>query len=48
MNKGYVTGHHLQNRDIRIDDNPVEAGLQKFCRKDGQYQGKSVVEKVCC
>ncbi|KAL1506279.1 hypothetical protein ABEB36_005671 [Hypothenemus hampei] len=42
MEKGY----HLQNKDIRIDDNPVEAGLERFCRKDGQYQGKSVVEKV--
>ncbi|CAH1128501.1 unnamed protein product [Ceutorhynchus assimilis] len=42
MEKGY----HLQNKDIRIDDNPVEAGLQGFCRKDGQYQGKSVVERV--
>ncbi|XP_066146698.1 sarcosine dehydrogenase, mitochondrial [Euwallacea fornicatus] len=39
-------GYHLQNKDIRIDDNPVEAGLAKFCRKEGQYQGKSVVERV--
>jgi len=39
-------GYHLQNKDIRIDDNPVEAGLERFCRKDGQYQGKSVIERV--
>ncbi|XP_060532064.1 sarcosine dehydrogenase, mitochondrial [Cylas formicarius] len=42
MEKGY----HLMNTDIRVDDNPVEAGLTKFCRKDGLYQGKSVVEKL--
>ncbi|ENN80978.1 hypothetical protein YQE_02609, partial [Dendroctonus ponderosae] len=42
MEKGY----HLLNTDLRIDDNPVEAGLERFCRKDGQYQGKSIVEKV--
>ncbi|XP_050296720.1 sarcosine dehydrogenase, mitochondrial [Anthonomus grandis grandis] len=42
MEKGY----HLLNKDIRIDDNAVEAGLERFCRKDGQYQGKSVVERV--
>lgn len=42
----YLTGYHLHNADIRIDDNPVEAVLEKLCRKDGQYQGKSVVERV--
>lgn len=41
-----LLGYHLLNADLRIDDNPVEAGLERFCRKDGQYQGKSIVEKV--
>lgn len=34
------------NYDLRIDDNPVEAGLVRFCRKDGQYLGKQCVEEV--
>lgn len=34
------------NHDLRIDDNPVEAGLVKFCRKDGQYLGKQTVEEI--
>ncbi|KAH1022196.1 hypothetical protein HUJ04_011627 [Dendroctonus ponderosae] len=48
MRLSYVgeMGYHLLNTDLRIDDNPVEAGLERFCRKDGQYQGKSIVEKV--
>lgn len=41
-----IIGYHLMNNDLRIDDNPVEAGLVKFCRKDGQYLGKQSVEKV--
>ncbi|XP_018560905.1 sarcosine dehydrogenase, mitochondrial [Anoplophora glabripennis] len=39
-------GHHLINYDLRIDDNPVEAGLTRLCRKDGQYLGKQVVERA--
>ncbi|CAG9819893.1 unnamed protein product [Phaedon cochleariae] len=39
-------GYHTMNHDLRIDDNPVEAGLVKFCRKDGQYLGKQAVENV--
>ncbi|XP_030759999.1 sarcosine dehydrogenase, mitochondrial isoform X2 [Sitophilus oryzae] len=39
-------GYHLLHQDIRIDDNPVESGLLQFCRRDGQYQGKSIVEKI--
>lgn len=34
------------NHDLRIDDNPVEAGLTQFCRKDGQYLGKQAVEEA--
>lgn len=34
------------NHDLRIDDNPIEAGLGRFCRKDGQYLGKQSVEEV--
>lgn len=34
------------NHDLRIDDNPVEAGLVRFCRKDGQYLGKQSVEEI--
>nr|CAH7760943.1 unnamed protein product [Callosobruchus chinensis] len=39
-------GHHMVNHDLRIDDNPVEAGLERLCRKDGQYQGKLAVERL--
>ncbi|XP_023012335.2 sarcosine dehydrogenase [Leptinotarsa decemlineata] len=39
-------GFHLLNHDLRIDDNPVEAGLVKLCRKEGQYLGKQSVERV--
>lgn len=35
----------MLNSDLRIDDNPIEAGLGRFCRKDGQYLGKQAVEK---
>ncbi|XP_072386049.1 sarcosine dehydrogenase, mitochondrial [Diabrotica undecimpunctata] len=38
-------GYHLLNHDLRLDDNPIEAGLGAFCRKDGQYLGKQAVEK---
>lgn len=34
------------NHDLRLDNNPVEAGLVKFCRKDGQYLGKQSVEEA--
>lgn len=34
------------NHDLRIDDNPIEAGLSRFCRKNGQYLGKQSVEDV--
>lgn len=34
------------NHDLRIDDNPIEAGLEKFCRKNGQYLGKQSVEEA--
>ncbi|KAJ8919613.1 hypothetical protein NQ315_002235 [Exocentrus adspersus] len=43
---GCEKGYHLINKDLRIDDNPVEAGLTRFCRKDGQYLGKQAVERV--
>ncbi|KAJ8941399.1 hypothetical protein NQ314_010399 [Rhamnusium bicolor] len=39
-------GYHLLNYDLRIDDNPVEAGLTRLCRKDGQYLGKQAVEQA--
>ncbi|CAG9859919.1 unnamed protein product [Phyllotreta striolata] len=38
-------GYHSMNHDLRVDDNPIEAGLGRFCRKDGQYLGKQAVEK---
>lgn len=42
----FLLGNHLINHDLRIDDNPVEAGLTEFCRKDGQYLGKQMVERA--
>ncbi|KAF5292544.1 hypothetical protein FQR65_LT01690 [Abscondita terminalis] len=39
-------GYHLWNYDLRSDDNPVEANLGKFCRKDGSYLGKDRVDKL--
>ncbi|KAJ8975141.1 hypothetical protein NQ317_015275, partial [Molorchus minor] len=39
-------GYHLLNYDLRIDDNPIEAGLARLCRKDGQYLGKQMVERA--
>ncbi|KAL5291158.1 SARDH family protein [Megaselia abdita] len=38
-------GYHLWSFDLRPDDTPVEAGLGFTCRKDGDYKGKSVIEK---
>lgn len=43
---GCEKGHHLYNRDMRIDDNPVEANLEHLCRKEGSYLGKQHVEKL--
>lgn len=43
---GCEKGHHLWNRDIRIDDNPVEANFAFVCRSEGSYLGKQHVEKM--
>lgn len=39
-------GNNLWNFDIRLDDNPVEANLGHTCRRQGDYLGKSAVEKI--
>ncbi|XP_034934422.1 sarcosine dehydrogenase, mitochondrial [Chelonus insularis] len=39
-------GYHLWNADLRIDDNPIEAGLGFVCRRRGEYCGHKVVEKL--
>ncbi|XP_014248912.1 sarcosine dehydrogenase, mitochondrial [Cimex lectularius] len=39
-------GYTLWNSDVRVDDNPVEAGLQHTCRKEGNYLGKQAVEEA--
>ncbi|XP_063973708.1 sarcosine dehydrogenase, mitochondrial [Diachasmimorpha longicaudata] len=39
-------GYHLWNCDLRMDDNPVEAGLGYVCRRQGEYNGKKAVEKL--
>jgi sarcosine dehydrogenase len=39
-------GHHQWNNDVRIDDDPIEAGLGFICRKDGEYVGKKHVEQT--
>ncbi|KAK0090478.1 hypothetical protein PV325_013384 [Microctonus aethiopoides] len=39
-------GYHLWNKDVRIDDNPVEAGLGFVCRRHGNYVGKKYVDEI--
>lgn len=39
-------GYHLWGYDLRIDDNPVEAGLAAMCRKTGEYQGMRHVDRL--
>ena len=36
----------MWNRDLRNDDNPVEAGLGFACRTEGSYVGKDKVDKL--
>lgn len=38
------TGYRLWNSDVRVEDNPVEAGLDHTCRSDGEYLGKEAVQ----
>ena len=40
--KGYL----LWNSDLRVDDNPIEAGLGFACRNFGKYLGKTVVDRL--
>ncbi|XP_011259661.2 sarcosine dehydrogenase, mitochondrial [Camponotus floridanus] len=37
-------GNHLWGTDLRSDDNPIEAGLEAACRKNGKYLGKASVD----
>ncbi|XP_060530705.1 sarcosine dehydrogenase, mitochondrial-like isoform X1 [Cylas formicarius] len=37
---------HVLNEDVRVDDNPLEAGLSHLCRCSGQYQGKFALKKI--
>lgn len=39
-------GYHLWNYDLRSNDNPVEANLGRFCRKQGSYLGKQHVDRL--
>ncbi|XP_074108249.1 sarcosine dehydrogenase, mitochondrial-like [Cotesia typhae] len=39
-------GYHLWNSDLRIDDNPIEAGLGFVCRRHGDYNGKKAVNNL--
>ncbi|XP_018327368.1 sarcosine dehydrogenase, mitochondrial [Agrilus planipennis] len=39
-------GYHLWGYDLRNDDNPVEAGLGKICRKNGSFLGKDHVDRL--
>ncbi|XP_014608110.1 PREDICTED: sarcosine dehydrogenase, mitochondrial isoform X1 [Polistes canadensis] len=38
-------GYHLWGSDLRITDNPLEAGLEFICRKTGTYLGKTVIDE---
>ncbi|XP_076755351.1 sarcosine dehydrogenase, mitochondrial-like [Xylocopa sonorina] len=39
-------GHLLWGSDLRTDDNPIEAGLDSACRKNGEYLGKIAVDRM--
>ncbi|XP_066595213.1 sarcosine dehydrogenase, mitochondrial [Prorops nasuta] len=39
-------GYHLWGSDLRIDDTPIEAGLEFTCRKKGHYLGKNKIENI--
>ncbi|XP_014291636.1 sarcosine dehydrogenase, mitochondrial [Halyomorpha halys] len=39
-------GYRLWNSDVRVDDNPVEAGLDYTCRSEGDYLGKKALDEV--
>lgn len=39
-------GYHLWDSDLRIDDNPLEAGLGFTCNKNGTYLGKTVIDQL--
>ncbi|XP_050073770.1 sarcosine dehydrogenase, mitochondrial [Anopheles maculipalpis] len=38
-------GYHLWGFDLRSDDTPIEANLGFVCRKNGEYQGKEIVDR---
>lgn len=38
-------GYHLWGSDLRSDDTPIEANLGFVCRKEGEYQGKEIVDR---
>lgn len=39
-----LPGNHLWGKDLRWNDNPIEAALENLCRKNGNYLGKEPVE----
>nr|CAD7572946.1 unnamed protein product [Timema californicum] len=39
-------GNHLWNMDLRMDDNPLEAGLEFTCRNHGEYLGKKALDII--
>lgn len=41
----YLSGYHLWGADLRMDDTPIESGLEMVCRKNGKYLGKTSVEQ---
>jgi glycine cleavage system aminomethyltransferase T len=41
-----VVGYRLWNADLRIDDNPLEAGMDFVCRDDGDYVGKDALDLI--
>lgn len=42
----FTLGYHLWHRDLRNDDNPLEAGLESTCRLEGEYLGKEALGRV--
>ena len=39
-------GKHLWGSDLRNDDNPIEANLGHYCRREGNYLGKRNVDNL--
>lgn len=42
----FLLGIRLWNADLKINDNPIEAGVTQTLRSEGDYLGREAVEQV--